>query len=591
MNSLKNVFILTASSAKYGLGHFKRSLFLQDQIIHSKLILYQSPSPSPSFTNFNNYHKIVNYLVKQNCRILILDKRESPFFFLKALKKNEIITIAFDSQGKETFFYDYLITTFPSLKDDLQTNLHGSTYLNLNLNLSSSLKPKKKKPNQLLIYLGSTTSFFYLLKIVFHLKSILKSDSATNIIIVVKGSSIFFIRAIFKLFFFHKASISFSFIKPTNSFKDLLRQSSLLICHYGFCVFEALHFQVPFVLVDPTSYHKKLSKKHFKDFIANKKNINRKDTNKLLKVYKSRFSLGDRFEVLIKVINEFKKETTSTKCPICFKEGLVIMRRSWMNLHLCRFCDYEYMRIFGFKKVLKIEEMDYGNDYFLSEYEKNYGKTYVKDKQNIINLSRGRVKTLSNFLKETKNKTLLEIGCAYGYFLDVVKEEAFFQTEGVEISKHAALIASKKHLVYRDDFLSVKLDKKVYDVIVLWFVIEHFMKVDKVIEKMSQLQKKGGLIGLSTPNGRGFSARFNRNDFLKNSPVDHYHIFSKKSLERIFKKHGYRFLKLETTGIHYKRFRNRLYFLSWFISKKRYFFFAKKFNLGDTNNFYFIKNK
>ena len=95
----------------------------------------------------------------------------------------------------------------------------------------------------------------------------------------------------------------------------------------------------------------------------------------------------------------------------------------------------------------------------------------------------------------------------------------------------------------------------------------------------------------STPSNCGISGKYNKSDFYKNSPSDHFSIWNPKVAKKILKKYGFKTVKVVSTGIHPERYP----FVKKHSVQKGTFMFklfelhAKLFKLGDTFEIYAIK--
>ena len=114
---------------------------------------------------------------------------------------------------------------------------------------------------------------------------------------------------------------------------------------------------------------------------------------------------------------------------------------------------------------LKARSVDYGPDYFLGEYESQYGKSYIDDEPNLRRLARSRMDWMESVIVASGHTVdwpaegpgLLEIGSAAGFFLDEAKERGF-RTLGVEISGFASDFARNRgHSIVQSSFASPNL--------------------------------------------------------------------------------------------------------------------------------------
>jgi 2-polyprenyl-3-methyl-5-hydroxy-6-metoxy-1,4-benzoquinol methylase len=133
-------------------------------------------------------------------------------------------------------------------------------------------------------------------------------------------------------------------------------------------------------------------------------------------------------------------------------------------------------------------------------------------------------------------KTVLEIGCSNGGFIDNLDRSA--EIWGVEPNDHAAAEAAARGYKvlkgYYDD-VSAECPDHYFDVIICNDVIEHLVDHDKFLAQIKQKISKGGYLVGSIPNVRHFGV------------LDRTHLrfFTAKSLQRTFAANGYRIHELK----------------------------------------------
>ena len=93
-----------------------------------------------------------------------------------------------------------------------------------------------------------------------------------------------------------------------------------------------------------------------------------------------------------------------------------------------------------------------------------------------------------------------------------------------------------------------------FDVVTMWYVIEHFKDLGSVLRKVSSLVKKGGIFAFSTPSGEGISAVSDKDHFYQISPTDHYTVWEPRRAGSILKKFGFKVERIVSTGHHPERF-------------------------------------
>ena len=241
--------------------------------------------------------------------------------------------------------------------------------------------------------------------------------------------------------------------------------------------------------------------------------------------------------------------------------------------------------------------IEYDKEYFFEEYQKQYGKTYLEDFPNLTAMAKRRLTVIKSLLPandNTQSPSLLDIGCAYGPFLATAREEVFFP-QGIDPSEDAVrYVTQTLGIPAVQGFFpgtgEWEPGSGKYDVITLWYVIEHFRNCVPVLVEIRKLLKPGGVLAFSTPSFSGISGRSSLQRFLKHSPADHWTIWSPAVCKKALKKAGFKVKKIIVTGHHPERFplagrftRNKkgpLYGLLPAISKI--------FGLGDTFEVYAV---
>jgi SAM-dependent methyltransferase len=210
--------------------------------------------------------------------------------------------------------------------------------------------------------------------------------------------------------------------------------------------------------------------------------------------------------------------------------------------------------------------VEYGREYFFDLYKKQYGKTYVEDFPHLMALGKERLRRIGALLAEnpggktgTPVKRLLDIGCAYGPFL-VAAREAGFSPLGLDPAEDAAayvretLKLEARQGFFPDTGVSALGGEGSFDVITLWYVIEHFRDPRRVLAEARLLLKPGGVLAFSTPSFTGVSGRKNRKVFLEQSPPDHWTVWSPRICGKLLRLPGFRLRGVHVTGHHPERF-------------------------------------
>jgi SAM-dependent methyltransferase len=133
---------------------------------------------------------------------------------------------------------------------------------------------------------------------------------------------------------------------------------------------------------------------------------------------------------------------------------------------------------------------------------------------------------------------LLEIGSAYGFFLERAK--AFWSVRGLYISEDAAR-HGRETLgldVAHGEFLNLPDEPAAYDLICLWDTIEHLEHPVRTIKKAAKWLKPGGHLVLTTGDVDSWVARIRKGAWRQVHPPTHLYYFSPATLRRAFEDAG-----------------------------------------------------
>ncbi|MCL2069504.1 MAG: methyltransferase domain-containing protein [Treponema sp.] len=339
-----------------------------------------------------------------------------------------------------------------------------------------------------------------------------------------------------------------------------LAEYDLFITHFGLGAFEAVYARLPVMLLHPTRYHKRLAKNA--GFITLSFASLRLCVSSLCEnssEIAKRYGLEDDQKEDISSFIAGLKLHAPAVCPACGGEARrsVLARFPEETYRCCHRCGIIFLA------RLKPPPFEYGREYFFEQYKKQYGKTYLEDFPNLLEMARrrlGHIQNISQRHKGHSKRSLLDIGCAYGPFM-AAAAEAGFAPMGLEPCEDAArYVTEELGFPCRQGFFPQALKgaepglEGPFDLITLWYVVEHFKEPGQMLREIHGLLKEGGLLAFSTPSFSGISGRKSLKNFLEASPADHWTIWSPRICKRVLKRHGFRLRKIVITGHHPERF-------------------------------------
>ena len=380
-----------------------------------------------------------------------------------------------------------------------------------------------------------------------------------------------------------------------DSLREHLGRFGLVICSYGITLWESAAAGCAVLTAEPTRRHAELAqfsalpgigrvKKNSRGALSavSLRRLRRSLSNADALINASRLAAEalsappGRLDALLASL-----EAPSPHCAVCGRIlPPVIARFERRSFYRCPGC-----RIIGLYRF-ECRENEYGPEYFDTEYRGQYGRSYLED---FAAIKAAAAPRLALIQRRVTGGRLLDVGCAYGPFLQAAAERGF-QAQGLDISPEAVRYVQDRLGIPAEagSFSSAKtLPGRVFDAVSLWYVIEHFPDLGDVLGILSRRVRVGGVLAFSTPNGRGISGRRSLKRFLRASPADHYTIWNPRCAVRILRRYGFRVYRIRITGHHPERFR--------FCGKTQglvyrcVMVFSRLFGLGDTFEIYAVR--
>jgi 2-polyprenyl-3-methyl-5-hydroxy-6-metoxy-1,4-benzoquinol methylase len=182
----------------------------------------------------------------------------------------------------------------------------------------------------------------------------------------------------------------------------------------------------------------------------------------------------------------------------------------------------------------------FSKDYYFGKKNSNYADYRDWDKNSFW------ARPIKLIEKYKISGNLLDIGCAFGYFLK--RAEGFFdEVYGLDISEFA--LATAKKTVNNAIFAQWDLDNekllpyedKYFDLITAFDVLEHTKSFDQSLAKIIPKLKDNGYLMLGMPIKDSLTGRWFK---LRDIDKSHVYIPTKKELMGSISKHGFKIVEL-----------------------------------------------
>jgi len=226
-------------------------------------------------------------------------------------------------------------------------------------------------------------------------------------------------------------------------------------------------------------------------------------------------------------------------CPICGSEEFKVMWPDTLQGKLPSF-DYNFTKNYNSTYRMlrcKICTHTYGSprpSNLWSQYITDRpDPIYLKNEEQRVETGKADIKFLRKYKKSGK---LLDVGCATGDFLSVAKK--YYEVEGLELSKWASNIATRKGFVIHQKILQDMVVPNSYDIITLWGVIEHFEYPKDEIKNIYRILRKGGIVCVWTPDVGSLLANILGKNWW-NHQGQHIQMFTKESMRKLFEDLGF----------------------------------------------------
>jgi len=178
----------------------------------------------------------------------------------------------------------------------------------------------------------------------------------------------------------------------------------------------------------------------------------------------------------------------------------------------------------------------YTNDYFSGVYPDGYADYRGAEPT----LRREFARSIKFIGKYRSGGRLLEIGCAYGFFLEEAR--SFYDVAGIEIAKEAADFCRQRGLRVltgvADENALAQLGTM--DVIVLLDVIEHLPEPQETLALCRRYLNSDGIITITTGDFASLYARLSGAHWRLMTPPQHLWYFTPESMRRLSRSLGMR---------------------------------------------------
>jgi 2-polyprenyl-3-methyl-5-hydroxy-6-metoxy-1,4-benzoquinol methylase len=154
-------------------------------------------------------------------------------------------------------------------------------------------------------------------------------------------------------------------------------------------------------------------------------------------------------------------------------------------------------------------------------------------------------KQLNKIRQNLNGGRLLDIGCAFGFFLDEARKAGFI-TQGIDISPKAIKFAQKKLKlnILQGPFEKSNFTANQFDVITGFEIIEHVADPVNFLKKIRRILKKHGFLFLTTPDQGSLWAKLTGRFWFSYKTPEHLYFFNFSTLRAMLEKAGFQVVRI-----------------------------------------------
>jgi SAM-dependent methyltransferase len=235
-----------------------------------------------------------------------------------------------------------------------------------------------------------------------------------------------------------------------------------------------------------------------------------------------------------------------TNCRVCNSNGKdLLFKKYGFDIVKCKKCGLVYSDFHPTQEFLRDY---YSKSYFVDGNKKLGYDNYDKGEEASRLTARKRIKLLK--LKSTGK--ILDIGCAYGFFLSEMP--GGWDKYGLEISKFAsakAININPASHIKNQVLTSNIFSGQKFDLITLWDVLEHLDNPREAMTTTYAKLKKGGKLALSTGDVDSLFSKIQGSAWHLYTPPQHLSYFSPTTIRKLLNEIGFKKISISRLSAYY----------------------------------------
>ena len=204
----------------------------------------------------------------------------------------------------------------------------------------------------------------------------------------------------------------------------------------------------------------------------------------------------------------------------------------------CRACNL----VFAVPRDSIAQSRDYNESY----YRQGIYADYLEER---ISIGKNAGRILRELETLVRGRTLLDVGCAAGFFLEAARARGW-TVRGLDVSSYASEYARRElNLdVESGSIESTTESSSKFDVVTLWDTIEHLSRPDLALINIRRRLKSEGMLALTTGDYGSLLRRLTGKRWRLFTDPTHNFFFDEATLKRLLNQTGFEVVRIMRTG-------------------------------------------
>ena len=227
------------------------------------------------------------------------------------------------------------------------------------------------------------------------------------------------------------------------------------------------------------------------------------------------------------------------RCNLCTADDpRIIFYKDGYRIVRCKSCGLVYVSPRdAFNRIVRLYSHPYFElEKFARKYRTGY-RNYVADRELHAAYFRKKVREIR---RHTSGGRLLDVGTAFGYFLEEARQ-AGFDGWGIDVSEYAATEAGKRlgKRILKGTLKDAELPAESFDVVTAFQTLEHLPDPLENLRHMYALLVPGGMVMLVVPDQGSWIAAVLGRHWFGYKPKEHLYCFTARTISRMLDTAGF----------------------------------------------------